>query len=82
MDESAVPARYKIRVRGILTETLLGAFPGLHAQARRSQTVLVGPLPDQAALHGVLAWIEASGSSCWRSAAWAPEPRPRINRTV
>ena len=53
--------RYKIRVRGILSETLLGAFPGLHAQARGSQTVLVGPLPDQAALHGVLAWIEALG---------------------
>ena len=51
----------KIRVRGILSETLLGAFPGLHAQARGSQTVLVGPLPDQAALHGVLAWIEALG---------------------
>ena len=61
MDESAVPARYKIRVHGILSETLLGAFPGLHAQARGSQTVLVGPLPDQAALHGVLAWIEALG---------------------
>lgn len=61
MGESAVPARYKIRVRGILSETLLGAFPGLHAQARGSQTVLVGPLPDQAALHGVLAWIEALG---------------------
>ena len=61
MDESAVPARYKIRVRGILSETLLGAFPGLHAQARGSQTVLVGPLPDQAALHGVLAWIGALG---------------------
>jgi hypothetical protein len=82
MDESAVPARYKIRVRGILSETLLGAFPGLHAQARGSQTVLVGPLPDQAALHGVLAWIGPSGSSCWRSAAWTPEPRPRITRTV
>jgi hypothetical protein len=36
MDESAVPARYKIRVRGVLSETLLGAFPGLHA--RRSST--------------------------------------------
>ena len=35
--------------------------PGLHAQARGSQTVLVGPLPDQAALHGVLAWIGALG---------------------
>jgi hypothetical protein len=76
MEESAVPAPYKIRVRGILTETLLGAFPGLHAQARRSQTVLVGPLPDQAALHGVLAWIEASGSSCWRPPPGLLRPGP------
>jgi hypothetical protein len=31
--------------------------------------VLIGALPDQAALHGVLAEIEASGSSCSKSAA-------------
>ena len=38
MDESAVPACYKIRVRRILSETLLGAFPACthrHAGPRR-----------------------------------------------
>jgi hypothetical protein len=52
---------YEIRVRGQLSETLLGAFPGLRAEAQGGETVLAGPLPDQAALFGVLAQIEALG---------------------
>jgi hypothetical protein len=55
------PARYHIRVRGLLGETLLAAFPGMRAETRAGDTVLSGPLPDQAALHGVLAQIEALG---------------------
>ena len=35
--------------------------PGPARTGTRVQMVLVGPLPDQAALHGVLAWIEALG---------------------
>jgi hypothetical protein len=52
---------YEIRVRGQLSETLLGAFPGLRAEAQGAETVLAGTLPDQAALFGVLAQIEALG---------------------
>ena len=37
------------------------AFPGLQAQACGGDTVLTGPLPDRAALYGVLAQIEALG---------------------
>jgi hypothetical protein len=54
-------ARYEIRIRGLLGETLLTAFPDLHAEARAGATVLTGELPDRAALHGVLAQIEALG---------------------
>jgi hypothetical protein len=53
------PLRYRIRVRGHLGQTIRCAFPGL--QARASDTVLTGPLCDRAALHGVLARIEALG---------------------
>jgi hypothetical protein len=53
--------RYEIRVRGVLNETLLEAFPGLHATAQLGETVLVGALADQAALHGLLAQVEALG---------------------
>jgi len=37
------------------------AFPALQARASGGDTVLTGPLPDRAALHGVLAEIEALG---------------------
>jgi hypothetical protein len=52
---------YQVRVRGRLSETLLGAFPELHAQVQGSETLLTGQLPDQAALFGVLDRIEALG---------------------
>ena len=61
MDEPATSVCYEIRVRGLLGETLLGAFPGLRARAHGTQTLLTGTLPDQAALFGVLSHIEALG---------------------
>jgi hypothetical protein len=60
-DGAADPAPYEIRVRGHLSETLLAAFPGLHAEARGADTVLSAHLRDQAALYGVLAQIETLG---------------------
>jgi hypothetical protein len=53
--------RYQIRVRGRLGRTIRAAFPALDAAAHGADTVLTGPLADQAALYGVLARIEALG---------------------
>ena len=53
--------RYRIRVRGHLGDTIRSAFPALQAKASGGDTVLTGPLPDRAALYGVLAQIEALG---------------------
>ena len=53
--------RYEIRVRGRLGQMMLSAFPSLQAQVSGNDTVLTGVLPDQAALFGVLANIEALG---------------------
>ena len=61
MDEPATSVCYEIRVRGLLGETLLGAFPGLRAREHETETVLTGALLDQAALFGVLSHIEALG---------------------
>jgi len=61
VDEPATSVCYEIRIRGLLGETLLGAFPGLYARAHGTETVLTGALPDQAALYGVLGQIEALG---------------------
>jgi hypothetical protein len=61
MDEHPGPTKYVIRIRGVLSDRLLIAFPGLRARRDRGDTELTGALPDQAALHGVLAQIEALG---------------------
>ena len=61
MDESTRPMQCEIRIRGHLGETLLTAFPDLDATHCDGETVLTGALPDQAALFGVIAQIEALG---------------------
>jgi hypothetical protein len=61
MDLRAGCVRYEILVRGQLSETLLGAFPTMHAETQNAVTALTGSLPDQAALYGALAQIEALG---------------------
>ena len=61
MDEATGSICYEIRVRGLLGGMLLEAFPGLRNRAHGTETVLTGPLPDQAALYGLLAQIEALG---------------------
>lgn len=61
MDSSTRLAVYEIRIRGLLGETLLAAFPELDARAVDGDTVLTGVLVDQAALHGVLSQVEALG---------------------
>jgi hypothetical protein len=55
------PANYEIRVRGHLGATMRRAFPALRAETEDGDTLLRGALPDQSALHGVLAQIEALG---------------------
>jgi hypothetical protein len=55
------PVRCQITVRGVLSDTLLMAFPSLRAEAQGGVTVLEGELADQSALFGVLAQIETLG---------------------
>src|SRR6201989_2290052 len=58
MDEMTRPVWYEIRVRGRLGDMVLVAFPGLRAQADGTETVLTGPLVDQAARYAGLAHAE------------------------
>ena len=58
---TGIDARYQIRVRGRLGETIRSAFPALRARVDGGDTVLTGVLADQAALYGVLAEAEALG---------------------
>jgi hypothetical protein len=61
MDKDKNAECYEIRVRGSLSEALIAAFPNLAGRPQVGETVLRGALPDQAALFGVLAQIEALG---------------------
>ena len=44
-----------------MSDTLIGAFPGLQAHAEPGATVLDGYLPDHAALYGLIAELEELG---------------------
>ncbi|MFL6038881.1 MAG: hypothetical protein ACJ74B_09640 [Gaiellaceae bacterium] len=55
------PSRYEFRVRGRLAERLLSSFDGFDAEIQPVETILSGPVADQAALHGVLEQIESLG---------------------
>ncbi len=61
MDDQEGLVCYEIRVRGRLGQTLLEAFPDFRAETDGADTLLIGELPDDAALYGVLAEISALG---------------------
>jgi hypothetical protein len=58
---SAWPARYEIRVDGVLDDRWADWFGDLMLSNDGEQTIIVGLLPDQPALHGVLARSGTSG---------------------
>lgn len=53
------PVHFEICVRGRLGRAIRAAFPAFQARPRGDDTVLAGALPDDAALYGVLAQMEA-----------------------
>ncbi|MFE2263103.1 hypothetical protein [Streptomyces griseosporeus] len=53
--------RYEIRVEGILSDTLAKAFPELGHVVMSGQTVLYGPVVDEAHLYGLLARCRSLG---------------------
>jgi hypothetical protein len=54
-------ASYEIRIRGRLSDTVATAFEGLSATVEPVETVLYGPVQDQAALYGLLDRIQSLG---------------------
>ena len=55
------PARYEIRVDGVLDDRWADWFGGLQVSPDGAQTVIAGLLPDQPALHGLLAKVRDLG---------------------
>ena len=52
MSDTARSSRYEIRVEGVLDSRWTAWFEGLAIGSDDSQTVISGPVADQAALHG------------------------------
>lgn len=57
----AAPRRYEIRVAGLVPPEVLLDFHQLRASVEPGETVMYGPLADQAALFGLLARMELFG---------------------
>jgi len=55
-------ARYELRVKGVLDSSWSAWFDGLQVTSDdRGQTIIAGPVSDQAALHGLLAKVRDLG---------------------
>lgn len=52
---------YEIRIRGRVSQTVLDTFDHMDSSAERVETILHGPVRDQAELHGLLHRIQALG---------------------
>jgi hypothetical protein len=52
---------YEIRIKGRVSAQLLSVFEGMEASEQSVETVLRGPVADQAALHGLLDRVQALG---------------------
>ena len=52
---------YEIRVRGRVTRSLLDSFERMESELEPVETVLHGPVRDQAELHGLIDRIQALG---------------------
>jgi hypothetical protein len=52
---------YEIRIKGRVSPAVLESFEGLESDVEPVETVLHGPVRDQAELHGLLDRIQALG---------------------
>jgi hypothetical protein len=52
---------YEFRIRGRLSDPVLARFDMLTSEVERIDTVLHGPIRDQAELHGIIERVQALG---------------------
>ena len=54
-------ANYEFRIRGRVSEPVLTSFEGLDSEVEPVETILHGPVRDQAELHGILERLQSLG---------------------
>lgn len=63
MSAAGWPARYEVRVEGVLDGRWSEWFAGLQVSSEGGESILSGTLADQSALHGVLDHVCGLGLS-------------------
>jgi hypothetical protein len=53
--------KYEFRIRGRLSAPLLERFDSLESDMARVETILHGPVRDQAELHGIIERVQSMG---------------------
>ena len=53
--------RYEIRIRGRVSAAVLETFDPMQSEVEPVETILHGPVRDQAELHGLLSRLQARG---------------------
>jgi hypothetical protein len=53
--------KYEFRIRGRLSDPMLERFDPLESDIERVETILHGPVRDQAELHGIIERVQALG---------------------
>ena len=71
------PARYEVRVEGVLEGRWSQWFEGLEVERVGDDTILSGTLPDQPALHGILDKVRDLGLTVIAVRRLPPEKDPR-----
>ena len=80
-DHPAKPVHYEIRIRGVLSETLLAAFPVCTARRRAARPCSPGRCPTRRRSTVCSPRSKRSASSCSKSAVYRKVERPaRISR--
>src|SRR5438094_4495403 len=75
------PTIYQIVVRGELSQRYATAFEGMTLVAGNGQTAIIGPVVDQAQLHGLLDRIRNHGLELVSVNATPPPTPPTPDRT-
>jgi len=61
VNDKTRPPHYEIRVEGLLDQRWTAWFEGMQIDSDNSQTVISGPVADQAALYGLLNKVRDRG---------------------
>jgi hypothetical protein len=82
-DAHGVPSRqYRVVVAGELSDPIGRAFEGMNVSLDGGNTVLVGPLRDQAELHGLLQRVSDFGLTLLSANAIEDETTPESAETA